>query len=245
MHITKGTLFLILLSATFLSHAQHRFGPQLGLVFSSKTGSATCDSIEVLLNAGSTILPPGIFYEYAIRKNLHARIELNSYRNSYSVIAYNAEEECLFCPLKLGHVVRYWTFDIPITLRARVPVTGSLSVGVIGGLDLQLNLRKRAPHEPPIHGHTGIADVFTALHKTTPSVITNYIYGFTLDYSRFTLLARYRFNAANSITRDINVWGKRHPFYASGTYVDLTVAYSFQVKRKDADPNLANRRLPP
>ncbi len=227
MPLLRYFFIVLLISGYYFTLAQSQFGLQFGLIRQAKSGFALCDSISVHADTGDGPAFPGLFYNQHILKIISSRVELNIYKNSLGALVYNNEQNCTLCPVVKAGSYAYRTIELPVFLKAKIPLSKIVHVGVVGGFGFNFNFLMNNSSFSFQGQHPGVADVLNTISNTIKPVIINYIYGLSFDIWRITLIARYQHNLGSSIVRDINVWGNRYSFQAYGSYVHFTVSYNF------------------
>lgn len=178
---------------------------------------------------------PRLFFQRDVIRNFSFRVEINTYRNDLSVLAYNAEATCALCPVSKGGGVSYRTFELPISLQFILPLKkNTVDIGILVGINLEMNLKNGQSYEysPSFGLHPGVFDVLKAIEDNSIKPFTcSYALGVQIKVWRISVIGRVAANISRTITSDISVWGQRYPFGTNQTSSMLTIAYHISPKK--------------
>ena len=206
--------------------SQFSFGPEFGQYFHNYQGTSTFDTIRVdMEGADRGEMFGGVFIEQQYGKNFSiiSKLLLRPIYISYSV--YNFSEKCLFCPVEKGGLISVTNLSIELMPQVKIPVLQKGHVNLYGGLNLGFNFSNDNEDVSFNGRHSGVALVINSMDHVVNPVTVSFVYGFSFEYWRIIVWAKYQHRSRFSNNVIINE--QEYPFNNTWEFLSFSVGYKF------------------
>jgi len=222
---------------SFKSFGQNSFGVEFGTTFYTFTGVNDLDSIRVGMNGtdwGEGF--GGVFYDVQLTSkfSIHNKLLIRPILLDYSV--YNYQAQCLFCNVRKGTVIGVTNISLEVLPQVVVLKNMRFKIKIFGGLNSSFNFTSENRDISFNGRNPGVALVLNSLDEVVRPVTFSYIYGASIEYSRFIFWWKYQTNSRFSDT--INVSGTEYEFKNNWEFLTLSIGYrlySLRLKKNRDD----------
>lgn len=195
------------------------------------------DSVTIVaLGSQNMINTYSIYTEYPISKKVQWRSSLSITDQLMGFLFYNNKISCQLCDNEKVTAVGSFNINLVNTVAINVPLSTPFNILVLGGIRTNFNFTRDKPDISFRNGtrNQGLAEAMNNMDKAIKPVYFNSVIGIKTNWRRFSLIIELDKNIGQSITRDLEMFGKKYTFLNRTNTFTMTLNYAiFPWKRKD------------
>lgn len=182
----------------------------------------------------------GINVGYIISPRFETVLALSFYNLGPSYGVYNANQNLIFNQILIKKGGSQSFRDIQVGLRPQFTFLKIKQLKLLAFAEISLHFNiNRINDYTPISDFNGkfpmVATVLNSIAAAPGKTFVSWGYGWSVNYKRLSLSARYTENLSNTYTNDLEIEGINYPFINHFKRLSFTLGYKFYFRKKNKE----------
>jgi hypothetical protein len=243
-NLTKKFSHIIFFLILFLcsknsSFSQNSFGVEFGHNWRNYGRTINdLDSIRIISGGADTGEGfGGLFYEFAVSKNISIHNKLN-YRINYGEFSlFNKDAVCQFCPVRKIKIVGINSFSFEVLPQLTLIQFQDFKLNLFGGFNASFNFVSENI-KADFRRQPGLSSVFNSVDAAVNPVTFSFAYGASMEIWRILFWAKV--NPPAPFSNSIEVNDREYDFDNSWGFVSFSIGYKFYSLKRNKNSEVEN-----